>query len=374
MWCMTTIEEQKHDTAAADEIEAAAEKIFEAALGALSVQAIFLGDRLGWYRALAEADSLTPIELAAASNTDARYAREWLEQQTVAGYVIVDDPTLGPDVRRYRLPAPLAEVLANPESLTYMAPFPRLVASLGKSIDHTLEAFRTGGGVGWHVHGADAREAQAAANRPMFLKVLGQEYLSAIPAVDKALRNGGRVADIGCGLGWSSIGVALAYPEAIVDGYDVDAPSVEAARRNAAEAGVADRVSFAVVDASEAGTKGVFDLVMALECVHDMADPVSVLASMGDMVKSDGTVIVMDERVGETFTGAPDPVEQLMYGFSVSCCLADGRNHVTSEATGTVMRPSTLDGYARRAGFARSDILDLENDFFRFYELIQTDD
>ena len=105
----------------------------------------------------------------------------------------------------------------------------------------------------WAEHGPDAREGQAAANRPLFLGPLGREYLPAIPDVDAALRAGGRAADVGCGLGWSSIGIALAYPDATVDGYDVDLPSIEAARRNAREAGVDDRVRFHTVDAADGG-------------------------------------------------------------------------------------------------------------------------
>ena len=132
----------------------------------------------------------------------------------------------------------------------------------------------------WAEHGADAREGQAAANRPLFLGPLGREYLPSIPDVDAALRAGGRVADVGCGLGWSSIGIALAYPDATVDGYDVDAPSVAAARRNAREAGVDDRVRFHAVDAADRRPRQAYDAVFAFECVHDLPDPVGVLAAM----------------------------------------------------------------------------------------------
>ena len=357
-----------------DAVEAAAERVFEVVLGAMSAQSIFLGDRLGWYDALATNGALTADELASATQTDSRYAREWLEQQTVAGFLQVEHPDLAADYRRYQLPAAYAEVLVNRDSLSYMAPFPRFTAALGKSLDHTLDAFRTGGGVPWEVHGADAREAQAAANRPMFLQVLGQEYLASIPRVRAALEAGGRVADIGCGFGWSSIGIALAYPEARVDGFDIDQASIEAARANAEAHGVADRVTFQLTDVGDIADSqaGCYDLVLALECVHDMPDPVSVLASMRSLTSADGTVIVMDERVGEHFTGAPDPVEEIMYGFSLTCCLADGRAHGPSEATGTVMRPPVLESYAQRAGFERIQVLDIDNDFFRFYELVGT--
>ncbi|MGY1777803.1 class I SAM-dependent methyltransferase [Geodermatophilus sp. SYSU D00804] len=227
---------------------------------------------------------------------------------------------------------------------------------------------RTGGGISWAQQGADVREAQAAANRPLFLGPLGREHLPSIPDVDAALRRGGRVADVGCGYGWSSIGIALAYPAATVDGFDVDAPSVEAARRNAAEAGVADRVRFAVTDA--ATVSGTYDVVTAFECVHDLADPVAVLAAMRRLAGDGGAVLVVDERVAEEFTAPGDDVERLMYGYSLVCCLPDGLSTRPSAATGTVMRPATLRRYAREAGFTDVEVLDVRDEVFRFYRLV----
>ena len=173
---------------------------------------------------------------------------------------------------------------------------------------------------------------------------------------------------MGCGLGWSSIGIALAYPDASVDGYDVDGPSVEAARRNAREAGVDDRVRFHLVDAGTVHG-ATYDAVFAFECIRDLPDPVGVLAAMRRLAGVDGAVVVMDERVAETFTTPGDDVERLMYGYSLMCCLADGMAHQPSAGTGTVMRPSTLRRYAVEAGLAEVEILDIANDFFRFYRL-----
>ena len=356
------------DAPSDDTIENFADKVFGDLLGAMSTYATTIGVDLGWYQALADADALTPSELAASTDTDERYAREWLEQQTVSGYLSVADAAAHHADRRYSIAPEAAEILTDRSSLSYMAPFPGFVSTFGRSLDKLIEVYRTGDGLGWHEHGDGARCGQAEANRPMFLNLLGQEYLASVPAVDAALRAGGRVADVGCGLGWSSIGIAQAYPEAHVDGYDIDAPSVEMARVHAAEAGVADRARFHTVDVGDLDAAN-YDVVLAIECVHDMADPVSVLASIRSMVKSDGTVIVVDERVGECFTGEPDPVEQLMYGFSLLCCLPDGRNATESVATGTVMRPSTLERYATEAGFSGIEILPIDNDFFRFYQL-----
>ena len=216
-------------------------------------------------------------------------------------------------------------------------------------MDALLDAYRSGGGVGWNQLGTDAREAQAAANRPLFLGALPRDYLPSVPEINQVLARGGRVADVGCGFGWSAIGLALAHPHITVDGYDLDAPSIEAARRNAVEAGVADRVRFHLADA--AARTGRYDLVIACECIHDLPDPVSVLAAMRTLAGPDGVVVVMDERVAETFTAPGDEIEQLMYGYSLVCCLPDGMAHPDSVGTGTVLRPDTLRRYAAAAGF-----------------------
>ncbi|MCW4352191.1 class I SAM-dependent methyltransferase [Hoyosella sp. YIM 151337] len=360
--------EQTHDTSAISETsEAFAERVFHALLGAATTQAMHLGAKLGYYTILATGAACTAAELAQRSGTHPRYAREWLEQQAVCGYLRVDNVRAEPDARRYTLPAAHADVLANADSLNYLTPIAQIFAASARHLDDLADAYRHGTGVSWDRLGNDAREGQAAINRPLFLGPLGSEYLPALPEVDEALRTGGRVADIGCGYGWSSIGIATAYPAATVDGVDVDEPSVAAARNNAQLHGVSDRVSFtAAMPAASAS----YDLVCAFECIHDMSDPISVLAEMRRLVRPDGTVLIMDERVAPEFTAPGDDIEQIMYSYSVLCCLADGMSHQPSVGTGTVMRPAKLEEYARAAGFAGIEILDIENDFFRFYRLV----
>jgi SAM-dependent methyltransferase len=356
-------------TAGDDATAAFAQRVLTAVLGAQEVQAMYLGDRLGYYRALAAEGPATPAELAGPDGSSPRYAQEWLEHQAVAGYLEVEDPAVEAASRRYSLPPGATEVLTAELSLDHVLPLARFTAALGKQLDALVDAYRTGGGVSWATFGDDAREAQAEANRPLFLGPLAREHLPAIPDVDAALRAGGRVADIGCGYGWSSIGIALGYPTATVDGFDVDGPSVAVARRNAAEAGVDGRVRFLDVDAAAVDPQDGYDVVIAVECVHDMADPVSVLRAMRRLVTEGGTVLVVDERAAETFTAPGDEVERLMYGYSLMCCLPDGLSTQPSAGTGTVMRPATLEGYAREAGFERVEVLPVEHDFFRFYRL-----
>ncbi len=242
-----------------------------------------------------------------------------------------------------------------------------MAAAPGRHLDALLAAYRTGGGVSWAALGEDVREGQGGANRPLFVGALPKEYLPSIPEVAAVLRNGGRIVDVGCGIGWSAIGVALAHPRVTVDGFDLDAASIHRARENAEAAGVADRVRFHHQDAADA--TGSYDLVTAYECIHDLPHPVAVLTAMRRLAGPGGVVLVMDENVAETFTAPGDEVEQLMYGWSITCCLADGLSHEGSVGTGTVMRPSTLRGYATRAGFDAVDVLPVQDTFFRFHRL-----
>jgi 2-polyprenyl-3-methyl-5-hydroxy-6-metoxy-1,4-benzoquinol methylase len=342
-----------------------AEKIFDAVRGAAQVQAIYLGDRLGWYRALADEGPLTAAELAHRTGTVERYAREWLEQQSVSGNVIAH---LRQEAVRFELPRAYADVLANPASDSYMAPMARFFTATGVRLRELVEAYRSGGGVSWEQFGTDAREAQSAINRPLFLNQLTSAILPQVSDVQRLLQNGARVSDVGCGEGWSAIGLALGYPGCVVDGYDIDEPSILAARRNAAAHGVADRVSFTVADGSELSDDS-YDVVFAFECIHDLPDPVAVLSTMRRIAKPGAPVIVMDERTADAFDPDAGPVEELLYGYSILCCLPDGMSHDNSAATGTVMRASTLDGYARAAGFNGAIPLPIEHDFFRFYRL-----
>ncbi|MGH4013208.1 MAG: class I SAM-dependent methyltransferase [Pseudonocardiaceae bacterium] len=350
--------------------EVFADRVVGSVLGAMEVQAIYLGDRLGWYQTLAAHGSLTSTELAERTGCAERYAREWLEHQAVAGYLTVTDADAAPTVRRYQLPAAHAEVLTDPDSLAYLAPLARFVAGAGKHLDALREAYRTGGGVSWATLGDDLREAQGAMNRPLYLHQLGQQYLPEIPDLHERLRrDGARVADVGCGVGWSSVAIARAYPGVTVDGFDLDAPSIDAARRNATEAGVAERVHFAVADAGSVLPDRPYDAVFAFECLHDLPDPIGVLTAMRRLAGQDGIVIVMDERTEDRFTAPGSQVERLLYGYSLICCLPDGMSHQPSAATGTVMRADTLTDYATRAGFSLVEALPLEHDFFRFYRL-----
>jgi SAM-dependent methyltransferase len=346
-------------------------RLFEAAIGTLDVLSIYVGDRLGLYRTLAERGWATPAELAAASGTHERYILEWLEQQAATGLLEVEDTQAAAAARRFRLPNGHREVLVDRDSLSYMSGMLRLVVGAGRPLDAVLEAFRTGGGVPYPDYGQDTMEGIAEMNRPMYVNLLGTEWLPAIPDIHTRLQADppARVADIGCGSGWSSIAIARAYPNARIDGYDSDEASITLARANAQAAGVADRVTFSLRDVSDPGLAGQYDLVTAFEMVHDMARPVEALANFRQLLGPGGALVVADERVGETFTAPGDDVERMNYGFSVVHCLPASMAESPSAAIGTVIRPPVMRRCAAEAGFMSVEILPIENDFWRFYRL-----
>jgi 2-polyprenyl-3-methyl-5-hydroxy-6-metoxy-1,4-benzoquinol methylase len=169
------------------------------------------------------------------------------------------------------------------------------------------------------------------------------------------------------GYGWSSVSLAHAYPNILVEGFDLDAASVESANKLAADEGVADRVTFHCRKAEASNEP--YDLAMAVECIHDMSDPVSVLADMRRMVAPDGAVLVVDERAPDAYSAPGDDLDRYFYGFSVLHCLPAGMADGPSEETGTVIREATMRDFATRAGFSNVEVLPVEHDFFRLYRM-----
>jgi SAM-dependent methyltransferase len=358
-------------TVVANQRDAFIERFLQSAAGAFSLFSMYIGDHLGLYRALAEGGPATSKELALRTKTHERYIREWLEQQTVAGILEVEDENHASDERRFRIPPGHVEPLIDCGSLNYMIPLAQLLVGAVKPLPSVLNAYRNGGGVAFEEYGADLREGQAAINYPAFWQQLPDEWLPAIQDVHAGLQADppARVADIGCGYGWSSLGMARGYPKIHVDGLDLDAPSIERAQENAKRNRLEDRVHFQVRDAGDPSLAGQYDLVTAFECVHDMNNPVGALQTMRRLAKKDGTVLIVDERVGDSFTSKGNDVEWMMYGWSILHCLPVGMTDQGAAGTGTVMRTDTLKKYAAEAGFSNVEVLPIEHFFFRFYRL-----
>jgi 2-polyprenyl-3-methyl-5-hydroxy-6-metoxy-1,4-benzoquinol methylase len=365
---MTTENGETGQGQQADAAEALTARLRRDMVGALEIFTVYLGERLGLYRALAADGPATSAELAGRTGTNERYVREWLEHHAASGLLEVDDPAAGPLARRFRLPAAHAAVLADPDDVRYRAFNGIEIARAARQLPDVADAFRTGGApapLPW------APEGRADYNRALYLNLLGTQWLPGIADADRRLRAEppAQVADLACGPGWSSIAIALAYPLVSVDGFDLDADVIEAARRNAGQAGVSGRVTFAVTDASGPGWSGRYDLVTIFEALHDMARPVDALRAARAMLTPSGSVVVADELVAEEFTAPAPELERYHYGWSVVSCLPGAMGDPQTAATGAVLRPATLRRYAAEAGFSGVEILPLETENWQFYRL-----
>jgi len=351
-------------------VDEIAERIFTAVVGAMDLNGIYLGDRLGLYVALAEGGPQTPGELAERTGVLPRYAQEWCEAQTASGLLHCHDPALAADERRFELPDAVREVMLDRDSLAYLAPTIRCTVVAGRSLPELVATYRGERTFGWEDHGPEMRLGQADANRPIFRSLLVQDWLERVPDLRGRLAlAGARVAEAGCGMGWASIALAQGLPGLSVDGYDIDAPSIEAARHYAEAEGVADRVAFHVTDISDVHDGPQYDAVFAFECLHDMSRPVEALAAMRALARG-GDVLVVDERTEDAFTPNASLMERLLYGYSLTVCLPDCMSASPSAGTGTVMRTATLREYAAAAGFSDVEVVDLDHDQFRMYRLM----
>ena len=353
-----------------DRTKALVERLFQDAVGALELYTVYLGERLGLYRALAEGGPATSSELAERTGTAERYVREWLEHHAASGLLDVDDAKAEPLVRRYRLPSEHIPVLADRDDVRYQAHTGVDIVRHGRPLPQLVDAFRTGDApppLPWEPEG------RAEVNRVLFLNLLGREWLPAIADVHGRLRAEppARVADVACGTGWSSIAMAQAYPRITVDGFDLDQDAIAAARRHAEEAGVADRVTFSVTDASDLRGSAGYDLVTIFEALHDMSRPVEALRAAREMLSKGGALLVVDELVQDEFTAPASDRDRHEYGWSVVSCLPGAMGDPQTAATGAVMRPSTLRQYAMEAGFRDVEVLPIETDRWRFYRLIR---
>jgi 2-polyprenyl-3-methyl-5-hydroxy-6-metoxy-1,4-benzoquinol methylase len=351
--------------------DALTERLFAATLAAIEIETVYLGDRLGYYKSLQESGPTTPGAFARATSTAERYAREWLEQQASAGFIGVENAGAAESERRYFLPAGHEAVLVDELSPNYMQWGAGWVVACGQPMEAIVQAFKTGSGVPWDVYGEAGVRAQAGGSRPNFVHSLAAEWIPGVPGLVERLQSGGaRVADVATGAGWAAIEMARAFPRVRVDGLDLDPLSIERAGTNLAGSGVEDRVTFQVRDAADPQLAGKYELVTIFEALHDMSHPVDALRGCKSLLAPGGVLLIADENVDDEFRAPGTDYERLLYGFSVLTCLPAGMDAEGSAGTGTVMRPSRLRAYATAAGF--SDVIDLpiENDFFRFYQLV----
>ena len=276
---------------------------------------------------------------------------------------------LDTDGTTYSLPAGHATALLDRDSLLWTEPIVRTMLVAARQLPEIARTAREGGGVSWAAYGPEMTRAQGDGNAPALRHALPTSWVPQVPELHAKLTGGAEVLEVGCGEGWAAIGLAETYPAITVHGIDVDDRAIVAAREHAERAGVADRVRFSLADAGRGVDGGPYDVALAIECVHDMPYPVEVLAAVRAALAPDALCYVLDEAVDAVLTAPGDQLQRLFYGFSLLICLPDSLSHPHSVATGTVLRPSTLDGYARAAGFAGAEPLDVDAGLWRFYRL-----
>ena len=313
----------------------------------LNTALVVMGDKLGLYRALADAGPATSHELAERTGTSERYVREWLAAQAAGGYVSYD-----PGSGRFELPPEQAVALTDVDSPAYLPGFFQI--ALGSVIDspRIAEAARNGDGLGWHEHVHDVHEGCERFFRPGYNAHLVDAWLPALDHVVEKLTSGARVADVGCGHGASTILMASAFPNSTFVGFDYHGESIATARRRAEEAGVSDRVSFAVAPAASYPGSG-FDLVTMFDCLHDMGDPVGAARHVLETLREDGTWLLVEPAAGDRVEDNLNPVGRAFYGFSTLLCTPASLSQEVGLALGAQAGEARLRDVTTAGGFTQ---------------------
>ena len=307
---------------------------------------VVLGDRLDLYRHLAAAGRpLTSAELATAAGCAERYVREWLNGQAASGYVTY---TGG----RYTLDEEQATAFTDENSPACVIGGFQAMLAATRAVDRLTVAFRTGAGLGWHEHDDDLFRGTERFFRPGYAAHLTTSWIPALEGVEDKLRRGAKVADVGCGHGASTIIMARAFPESTFTGFDYHAPSIEAARKAAAEAGVDDRVSFEVAPATEYPGTG-YDLVGFFDCLHDMGDPAGAARHVLASLAPDGTWLIVEPFASDEVAGNLNPVGRLFYSVSTLVCTPASLSQEVGTALGAQAGEARLRDVVTAAGFTR---------------------
>jgi ubiquinone/menaquinone biosynthesis C-methylase UbiE len=316
-------------------------------LGAtITAGGVVIGHQLGLYKALAHC-SATADELAAQTGTDPRYLAEWLRGQAAGGYVQYDAAS-----GVYSMTEEQAFALANPDGGIY-APG-AFVLALGalRAEPQITEAFRTGAGFGWHQHDGNVFIGCEQFFRPGYIANLVPSWIPALDGVQDKLQAGGIVADIGCGLGASTILLAQEYPNSRFTGSDYHEGSIELARKRAGEAGVADRVNFEMASAASFSGSG-YDLAATFDCLHDMGDPLAAARHIRESLKRDGTWLIVEPQAADDEAGNLNPVGRVYYGFSAFLCVPNALSQPGGYALGAQAGEAAIRQVATDAGFTR---------------------
>ncbi|KGN40568.1 class I SAM-dependent methyltransferase [Knoellia aerolata] len=313
----------------------------------LNCALVVMGDKLGYYRALADQGPIKASDLARRTATGERYATEWLNAQAAGGYVDYD-----PQTRTYSLPAEHAVALTDESSPAFLPGFFQLAFGTVRDADRIFDLARDGDGLGWGEHNSDVHDGCERFFRPGYAANLVSEWLPALDGVVGKLEQGARVHDLGCGHGSSTVLMAQAYPASTFVGSDVHGASIDVARQRAADAGVGDRIAWQTAPATAIEGSG-YDLVTTFDALHDMGDPVGAARRVHRALADDGTWMVVEPVAGDHVEDNLNPVGRAYYGFSTLLCTPASLSQDVGLAIGTQAGPARIHDIVTAAGFGR---------------------
>ncbi len=313
----------------------------------LNTALVVMGDKLGYYRILADRGPTTAADLATASDTGLPYAREWLNAQAAGGFVTYEAGT-----GRYTLPPEQAVALTQDDSPAFLPGFFQLALGTVHDVTRIVSAARDGAGLGWHEHDADVHVGCERFFRPSYHAHLIAEWLPALAGVVAKLERGARVADVGCGHGASTILMAQAYPSSTFTGSDYHWEGIETARAHTEAAGVDGRVTYEVAAADSFSGRDL-DLVTTFDCLHDMGDPVGAARRVREALATDGTWMIVEPMAGDQVEDNLNPVGRAYYGFSTLLCTPSSLSQDVGLALGTQAGPARIRDVVTAAGFTR---------------------
>jgi 2-polyprenyl-3-methyl-5-hydroxy-6-metoxy-1,4-benzoquinol methylase len=322
----------------------------------------YIGDRMGLFKAMANAGPLTIEQLAGKAGLSERYVREWLGAMAAAHYVEYDAAN-----DAYLLTPEYAAALADEDSPFFIGGYFQMAQAAVSVAPKVAEAFRNGKGVTQAEYPQSFFEAAERNSRTRYQHKLLRKWIPAMPHVTEVLNGGGIAADVGCGGGRAAIMIAQAFPKARIVGFDVHAESIERARRNAAAVGVADRVTFEAADGSQMPTRK-FDFVSTFDVVHDAVDPAGLMAAIRKSLKDDGTYLVQEVNVSDKVAENIRPMGKMIYSVSTLYCMTTSLAH-GGAGIGTAMGEPKARELASQAGFTRFARLPINDDFAVLYEL-----
>jgi 2-polyprenyl-3-methyl-5-hydroxy-6-metoxy-1,4-benzoquinol methylase len=332
-------------------------------MGGAFVMALgYIGDRLGLFKAMAGAGPVTSVELAAKSDLNERYVREWLRAMVAAEYIEFDAPT-----GKYVMTEEQAFVLANEDSPMFVGGVFHFTTPSIWNVPRIMEAFRNGGGISYSEIGDEIPIAIERFFGPGYRNFLTQEWLTAIPGLTAKLDQGATIGDIGCGCGQSTVAMAKAFPRSKVLGIDYHAPSIERARKLAASSGLTN-VEFVQAPAEQIPPNRKYDLVCSFDCIHDMVNPRATLKAVREVLAPGGVYIWSEPNASAHAHENRNPIGRTFHAISPLHCMTVSLAH-DGEGLGTVIGEQGARELAREAGFAHFEKLPIQNPFNQFFAL-----